>query len=154
MLIEGSLGHTATIETLPLNFETPLVSALYEDLHTVSSNAREKLKLLNKGKVKFDDESNLSEFPITGTGLRRITRSMKSSTSKEPVHVQYLPFIEILSEEEDYGSIEVSSQECEEKMDYPVVSLNNDCNENQSPILPNETKIKIGSTLDNDSSSQ
>ena len=109
MPIEDSPGHTTTIETLTLNFETPVVSALYGDLHTVSPNARGKLKLLNKGKVKFDGESNLSEFPIIGMGLRRITRSMKSSTSKAPVHVQDFPFIEILSEEEDYGSVEVSS---------------------------------------------
>ena len=87
--------------------------------------------MLNKGKVKFDGESNLLEFPITGTSLRRITRSMKSSTSKAPVHVQDFPFIKILSEEEDYGSVEVSSQECEEKMDNPIVSVNNDHNENQ-----------------------
>ena len=112
---------------------------MYEDIHTISPNAREKLKLLNKGKVKFDGESNLSEFPITGTGLRKITRSMESSTSKALVHVQDFPFIEILSEKEDYGSVEVSSQECEEKMDNHVVSLNNDCNENQSPVLPNDT---------------
>ena len=59
MPIEDNPGHTATIETLPLKFETPVVSALYEDLHTVSSNAREKSKLLNKGKVKFDGESSL-----------------------------------------------------------------------------------------------
>ena len=39
-------------------------------------------------------------------------------------------------------------------MDVLVVSLNNDCNENQSPVLPNDTKIKIGSALDNDSSSE
>ena len=86
MSIEDNPGHIATIETLPLKFETLVVSALYGDLHTVSSNAREKSKLLNKGKVKFDGESSLSEFHITGMGLRRITRSMKSSTSKEPVH--------------------------------------------------------------------
>ena len=71
-------------------------------------------------------------------GLRRITRSMKYSTSKVPVRAQNLPFIEILSEEEDYGSVEVSSQECEEKMDNPIVSLNNDYNENQSLVLPND----------------
>ena len=59
--------------------------------------------------MKFDGESSLSEFPSTGMSLRRITRIMKSSTSKEPVHAQNFPFIEILSEEEDYGSVDVSS---------------------------------------------
>ena len=39
-------------------------------------------------------------------------------------------------------------------MDDPVVSLNNDCNENQSPVLTNDTAIKIGYALDNDSSSK
>ena len=39
-------------------------------------------------------------------------------------------------------------------MDNPVASLNNDCNENQSSVLPNDTKINIGSALDNDSSSE
>ena len=84
--IEDNLGHTATIETLPLNLETPVVSDLYEDPHTVSLNAREKLKMLNKGKVKFDGESSLSKFPSTGMSLHIITRSMKYSTSKEPIH--------------------------------------------------------------------
>ena len=37
-------------------------------------------------------------------------------------------------------------------MDNPVVSFNNDYNENQSPVLPNDKEIKLGSTLDNDSS--
>ena len=64
---------------------------------------------------------------------------MKSSTSKAPVHAQDFPFIEILSEEGDYGLVEVSSQECGEKIDDHVVSLNNDCNENQSLVLPNDT---------------
>ena len=39
-------------------------------------------------------------------------------------------------------------------MDNPVVSLNNVCNENQSLVLPNDTKIKIGLALNNDSSSE
>ena len=65
-----------------------------------------------------------------------------------------MPFIEILSEEEDYGSVEVSSQECDEKMDNPIVSVNNDYNEDQSPVLPNDKEIKRGSALDNDSSSE
>ena len=109
MLIEDNPENTAMIETLPLNFVTPVVSALYEDFHTVSSNAREKLELLNKGKVKFDGESNLSEFTIIGMGLHRINRSMKYSTSKALVHIQDFPFIKILSEEEDYDSAQVSS---------------------------------------------
>ena len=48
MLIEDNPGHT--VETLPLKFETSVVSALYEDPHTVSLNAREKSKLLKKRK--------------------------------------------------------------------------------------------------------
>ena len=59
MPIEDNPRHTATIETLPLKFETSVVSALYGDLHTISSKAREKSKLLNKGKVNFDGESSL-----------------------------------------------------------------------------------------------
>ena len=39
-------------------------------------------------------------------------------------------------------------------MDNPVVSLNNECNENQSPVLPNDKEIKLESSLDNDSSSE
>ena len=39
-------------------------------------------------------------------------------------------------------------------MDNPIVSLNNDYNENQSSDLPNDKEIKLGSTLDNDSSSE
>ena len=54
MPTEDNPGHT--IETLPLKFETPVVSAVYKDLHTVSLNVRENSKLLNKGKVKFDGE--------------------------------------------------------------------------------------------------
>ena len=96
----------------------------------------------------------LSEFPITRLGFHRIMRSMKSSTSKAPVHAQDFPLIEILSEEGDYGSVEVSSHDCEEKMDDHVVSLNNDCNENQLSVLLNDTEIKIGSALNNDSSSE
>ena len=79
---------------------------------------------------------------------------MKYSTSKEPLHTQYFPLIEILCEEGDYGSVDVSSQECEDKMDDPVVSLNDDCNENQSLVLQNNTEIKIGSLVNNDSSSE
>ena len=76
--------------------------------------------------MKFDGKSNLSEFPVTKLGFRRITRSMKSSTSKAPLHAQYFPLIEILSEEGDYGSVDVSSQQCEDKIDDPIVSLNDD----------------------------
>ena len=115
MPIKDNPRHTATVESFPLNLETPVVSALYEHPHTVSSNERERLKTLDKGKVKFDGNLNLSEFPITRLGFRRITRSMKSSTSKAPIHAQDLPLIRILSEEEDYGSVEVLSQECEIK---------------------------------------
>ena len=128
--------------------------ALYEDPHTISLNEREKSKTLDKGKVKFDGKSNLSEFPITKLGFHRITRSMKSSTSKAPLHAQYLSVIEILSEEGDYGSVDVSSQECEDKMDDPVVSLNDDFNENQFPVLQNDREIKIWSAVNNDSSSE
>ena len=39
-------------------------------------------------------------------------------------------------------------------MDNPVVSLNNYYNENQSPVLPNDKEIKLGSALNNDSSSE
>ena len=106
MPTKDNLKHT--VETLPVKFETPVVSAMYEYPHIVSLDAREKSKLL-KGKMKFDGESSLPKFPITGIGLRGITRSMKSSTLKEPVHTQDLSFIEILSEEEDYRSVEVSS---------------------------------------------
>ena len=102
-------------------------------------NEREKLKTLDKGKVKFDGKSNLSEFPITKLGFRRIGRSMKYSTSKAPLHAQDFPLIEILSEEGDYGLVDVSPQECEDKIDDPVVSLNDDCNENQSSVLQNDT---------------
>ena len=79
---------------------------------------------------------------------------MKSSTLKEPVHTQDLSFIDILSEKEDYRSVEVSSREYEEKMDNPVVSLNNDYSENQSLILPNNKEIKLGCALNNNSSSE
>ena len=123
MPIEDNPRHTTAIESLPLNIETPVVSALYEDPHTVSSNEREKLKTLDKGKVKFDGKSNLSDFPITRLGFHRITRSMKSSTSKEPLHDQYSPLIKIISEEGDYGSVDIASLECEEKMDNPVVTF-------------------------------
>ena len=109
--IEDNLRHTVAVESLPLNLETPVVSALYEDIHTISLNEREKLKTLEKGKVKFDGKSNLSDFPITKLGFRRITISMKSSTSKAPLHAQDFPLIEILSEEGDYGSVDVSSQQ-------------------------------------------
>ena len=54
MPIENNPGHT--LGTLPLKFETPVSSALYEDPHIVSLNAREKSKLLNRGKVKFEGE--------------------------------------------------------------------------------------------------
>ena len=37
-------------------------------------------------------------------------------------------------------------------MDNPIVSVNNDYNENQSLVLPNDKEIK--STLNNDSSSE
>ena len=37
-------------------------------------------------------------------------------------------------------------------MDNPVVSLNNDYSENQSPILPNNKEIKLGCALNNNSS--
>ena len=50
MPTEDNLKHT--IENLPVKFETPVASALYEDPHTVSLDAREKSKLL-KGKMKF-----------------------------------------------------------------------------------------------------
>ena len=39
-------------------------------------------------------------------------------------------------------------------MDNPVVSLNNDYDENTSLVLPNDKEIKLGSALDNDSSSE
>ena len=39
-------------------------------------------------------------------------------------------------------------------MDDPVVSLNDDCNENQSLVLQNDIEIKIGSAANNDSSSE
>ena len=97
--IEDNPRHTIAVESLPLNLETPVVSALYEDPHSISLNEREKSKTLDKGKVKFDGKSNLSEFPITKLGFRRITISMKSSTSKAPLHAQDFPLIEILSEE-------------------------------------------------------
>ena len=44
--------------------------------------------------------------------------------------------------------------EYEEKMDNPVVSLNNDYSENQSPILPNNKEIKLGCALNNNYSSE
>ena len=39
-------------------------------------------------------------------------------------------------------------------MDNPIVSVNNDYNENQSSVMPNDKEIKLGSALDNDSSSE
>ena len=39
-------------------------------------------------------------------------------------------------------------------MDNPVVSLNNDYNENQSLVLPNDKEIKLGFALNNDYSSE
>ena len=56
--IEDNPRHTSAVESLPLNLETPIVLDLYEDTHTVSSNTREKLKIIDKGKVKFDSKSN------------------------------------------------------------------------------------------------
>ena len=54
MPIEDNSRHI--VETLPLKFETLVISALYEHPHIVSLNAREKSKLLNRGKVKFEGE--------------------------------------------------------------------------------------------------
>ena len=79
---------------------------------------------------------------------------MKSSTSKAPLHAQDFPLIEIVSEEGDYGSVDVLSQECEDKIDDLVLSLNDDFNENQSSVLQNDIEIKIGSAVNNDSSSE
>ena len=39
-------------------------------------------------------------------------------------------------------------------MDNPVVSLNNDYDENPSSVLPNDKEIKLESSLNNDSSSE
>ena len=39
-------------------------------------------------------------------------------------------------------------------MDNPIVYMNNVYNENQLLILPNDKEIKLGSALDNDSSSE
>ena len=119
--IWNSTEHTFAIEPLPLIFETPAVSASIGKLHTEPVDEGKKLKK-EKSKSKF--KSNLSSIPIVKLGSRRITRCMISSAPITTLQVQDSSLIEILSEEEDYYSVDLSSQEHEDKIDNPVASLN------------------------------
>ena len=62
--------------------------------------------------------------------------------------------IKILSEEEDYCSMDLSSQEHEDKIDNPVASPNDGFYGGQPPVMQNDTWIKRISSFTNDSSSE
>ena len=111
-----------------------------------------KLKNINKEKLKSKFKSDLSNIPIAKLGSRRITRSMISSASITPLWFQDSSLIKILSEEEYYYSMDLYSQEHEDKIDNPVASPNVGFDGSQSPILQNDTEIKRGYSFTNDSS--